>query len=281
MPKPRPLAPALRYHADHANRFPVSGRRIVSAPNLTPLGDQRRPIMVVSHERSGTHFMMNTLAACFGYVSRPWLDIDRHQFNINYFHPPSVQQLITRLAALRAANLIKSHHEFAFFSESSSSFDGAIHVIYIYRNPADVMASFWRFLHSWPWVEGPKAETAADFATAPPMGQLMRYQFRQHETMLDRWANHVQHWLQASATSPQIHVVKYEDLANGYESTVRRLGNALGCEPRQVIRPAREQNVVQAGPVKYEPAPDADNRAAVSALASEKYPELMTRLGYG
>ena len=53
-----------------ANLFPAYGRYIKSAPNLTPLGDHRRPIMVVSHERSGTHFMVNTLAARFGYVSR-------------------------------------------------------------------------------------------------------------------------------------------------------------------------------------------------------------------
>ena len=236
--------------------------------------------MVVSHERSGTHFMMNTVAACFGYVSAPWLDIDRHQFNINYFHSPSLQQLIRKLADLRAANMLKSHHEFAFFADIVPSFDGMLDIIYIYRNPADVMTSFWRFLHSWPWVEGPKSDSAADFATAPPMGQLMRYQFRQYDTMLDRWANHVQHWLQASANSARIHVVKYEDLADGYEDTVRRLGETLGYEPRQIVRPAREQNVVQAGPVKYQPAPGADNREAVSALASARYPDLMAQLGY-
>jgi hypothetical protein len=253
----------------------------LSAPELTPLGDQRRPIMVVSHERSGTHFMMNTVAACFGYVSNPWLDIDRHRFNINYFHAPSLQHLIGKLVQLRVANMLTSHHEFAFFSDIAASFDGALDIIYIYRNPADVMTSFWRFLHSWPWVEGPKTDTAADFASAAPMGQLMRYQFRQHETMLDRWANHVQYWLRASHSSPRINVVKYQDLADGYDDTVRRLGDALGYQPRQIVRPARQHNVVQAGPVRYEPAPGADNRAAVSALASARYPELMTQLGYG
>ncbi len=252
----------------------------MSAPELTPLGDQRRPIMVVSHERSGTHFMMNSVAACFGYVSNPWLDIDRHRFNINYFHAPSLQQLVGKLAQLRAANMLKSHHEFAFFSEFASSFDGMLDIIYIYRNPADVMASFWRFLHSWPWVEGPKADTVADFATAAPMGQLMRYQFRQYDSMLDRWANHVEHWLQAGSRSPRIHIVKYEDLAGAYEDTVSRLGSALGYAPAQIVRPSPQQNVVQTGPVKYEPAQDADNRAAVSALASARYPDLMARLGY-
>lgn len=99
--------------------------------------------------------------------------------------------------------------------------------------------------------------------------------------MLDRWANHVQHWLQASQSSPRIHVVKYEDLADGYEDTVRRLSDALGYQPRQIVRPAREQYVVQAGPVKYEPASATDNRETVSVLASAGHPELMTQLGYG
>lgn len=253
----------------------------MSAPELTPLDGQRRPIMVVSHERSGTHFMMNAIAACFGYVSNPWLDIDRHRFNINYFHAPSLQQLIVKLAQLRAANMLKSHHEFAFFSEIAASFDGLLDIVYIYRHPADVMASFWRFLHSWPWVEGPRAETAADFAAAAPMGQLMRYQYRQYDTMLDRWANHVRFWLEASDRSQRIHVVRYEDLAAGYEQTVRRLGDALGYEPRQIVRPARGENVVQQGPLRYEPAPGADNRDAVAALAHTRFPELMARLGYG
>ncbi len=32
--------------------------------------------MVVSHERSGTHFLMNTLALNFGYIAKPWINFD-------------------------------------------------------------------------------------------------------------------------------------------------------------------------------------------------------------
>ena len=39
--------------------------------NLALFPDERPAVMVVSHERSGTHFLMNALAACYGYVSRP------------------------------------------------------------------------------------------------------------------------------------------------------------------------------------------------------------------
>jgi len=246
----------------------------------TPLGDDRRPIMVVSHERSGTHFMMNTLAACFGYVSNPWLDIDRHQFNINYYYPQQLQTLLLKLADLKSANLLKSHHEFSFFSEIMPALAGALDIVYICRNPADVMASYWRFLHTWNWAEGPRADSALDFAKAAPMGQLMRLQFRQYDTMLDRWANHVQHWVEAAARARNVHVVRYEDLAQRYDDTVKSLGTALGVAPRQIVRPSRTENVVQQGNVNFVPAPGADNRDAVGALAMARFPDLMARLGY-
>jgi hypothetical protein len=236
--------------------------------------------MVVSHERSGTHFMMNTVAACFDYVSMPWVDLDNHQFNINYYQSQNLKTLILKLAELRAANIVKSHHEFKFFSDIIGAFEGVIQIVYIYRNPADVMSSFWRFLHTWNWAEGPKVDTALDFATAPPMGQLMRYQFQQYDTMLDRWANHVRHWVQTAPRSAKIHIVKYEDLALRYEDTVKGLGAALELEPRRIVRPSRDQNVVQRGSVNFVPGPNSDNRAAVAAVAMSKFPDLMARLGY-
>jgi Sulfotransferase domain len=252
------------------------------------LGDDRLPVMVVSHERSGTHFLMNTLAACFGYVATPWLDIDRNKFNINYFHAQSLQTLIVKIAALRTANILKCHHEFEFFSPIVDAFagklhvfyiSGKLHVFYIYRHPADVMASYWRFLRTWNWSEGPRADTALDFATAVPMGRLMRFQFRQYGSMLDRWANHVRHWIEQPPA--KIHPVKYEDLDGRYEDTVKSLSVALGVAPRRIARPQRGHDVVQQGDINYVPPAGADNRQAVAELAAAKFPELMARLGYG
>lgn len=236
--------------------------------------------MVVSHERSGTHFMMNTVAACFDYISNPRGDIDGRQFNINYYHPQSLQTLMLKLTGLRVANILKCHHEFDFFSSIITAFEGAIDIIYIYRNPADVMASFWRFLHTLGWVEGPKAGTVLDFATAQPMGHLMRYQYRQYDTMLDRWANHVEHWVAAKSRAKNIHIVKYEDLDRRYDDTVTSLGARLGLKPRRIKRPSRDKDCVEGGDIHFAPKPGADNRDAVARLAVSKFPELMSRLGY-
>lgn len=247
----------------------------------TPLPAGRLPILVVSHERSGTHFTMNSLAACFDYVSAPWIDFDRHHFNINYYHPPSLKELLLNVAGLRFANIVKSHHELEFFQDFLAAIEGAYHIIYVYRNPADVMASYWRYLPTWDWAEGPREATALDFANAPPMGHLMRYQFRQYPTMLDRWANHVEQWVDAAQRGNSIHIVRYEDLAQRYDHTIQELGRRFGMEPSRILPPARDVNVVQSGPVKFAPSAASNNRDAVAALALQKFPALMDRLGYG
>lgn len=246
----------------------------------TPLQAGRLPVMVVSHERSGTHFTMNALAACFDYVSAPWIDIDWHHFNINYYYAPGLKDIVVKLAGLRIANLIKSHYEFEFFKDAVAASADVLHIVYVYRNPADVMASYWRYLPTWEWVEGPTAKTALDLANAAPMGHLMRYQFRQYPTMLDRWANHVEGWIGAAQRASNIHIVRYEDLAGRYDETIAQLGRRFGVAPSRIAPPARDVNVVQAGPLKFTPDAASDNRGAVTDLALRKFPALMERLGY-
>lgn len=248
---------------------------------VTRLPEGRTPLLVASHERSGTHFTMNALAAGFGYVSAPWVDLDHASFNINYFDAPSLTRVIRGVAAARPANLVKSHHAYEFFADVLPHCRGEIACVYVHRHPADVMASYWRFLHSWRWTEGPRAGSVLDLARSAPMGRLMRLQYRQQASMLDRWADHVRGWLDAAARSREIHVLRYEELDQAYAETLGRLGAALGMEPRALERPSRSENVIVGGDHPFDPPPDWDDRTEVAALALQRHPELMDRLGYG
>jgi hypothetical protein len=246
---------------------------------LKRLRADAQPVMVASHERSGTHFTMNTLAACLGYASRPWVNIDQSTFNINYFHRGMMTSLLQTFADLRTASLAKSHHEFAFFSEVVGELRN-LQIIYVYRHPADVMVSFWRFLHSWPWTEGPKTDGLLEFVNTPPMGRLMRYQHRQHADMLDRWADHVEGWVDAAAQLEHVHLVRYEDLAHDFDGAVAKLAEALKIEPLRVVRPSPHDNVVTPGPAPFTGTEASDDREMVTLLAFQRYPDLMRRLGY-
>lgn len=247
---------------------------------LTRLPEGRRPILVVSHERSGTHFTMNAIGKCFDYISAPWVDLDRHHININYYYPEMVSRTVLGLGAHRPKNLLKSHHEAAFFETILGEIAAVWDVVYVHRHPADVLASYWKLLNTMPWMEGPKMATALEFATAPPMARIMRYQYHQHPTMLDRWANHVQGWVDLAERTGHAHVIRYEDLAKDYEATIRGMGERLGLTPVSFEKPSRTENVVMAGPVPFTPAPGDDNRIAIGELARVRHPELMARLGY-
>ena len=56
-------------------------------------------LMICSHERSGTHFLMNSIANSTEYTTEPFLDFDYHHLGtaVNFF---STQDLVIDLIFL-------------------------------------------------------------------------------------------------------------------------------------------------------------------------------------
>lgn len=253
----------------------------VTIPNDLPVFLHDRPaVMVVSHERSGTHFLMNSLAACYGYVSNPWFNLDSQAVTINFFHPPSVCEYLLQFAALPVATIMKSHHQAEFFGDELGRITPRLVIFMIHRDPVDVLVSLWRFLHNWPWFEGPKFDDPLAFACAEPCGNMMRYQTRQYPTMMHRWAAHVEGWLTATSVSPRVVPVRYGDLLDRYEDTLRSFSSVLQSQPISLSRPARDASVVPGGaddPTGRGRMPDKE---ALRQLCREAVGETMARLGY-
>lgn len=248
--------------------------------NFSLFREMRPAAMVVSHERSGTHFLMNALAACYGYVTTPWIDFDRQTFNINYSYLPEVRDLLLALADRPVANVVKSHHAVEFFAGELQRLAERYVIFVVCRHPMAVMLSFWRFIHQWPWSEGPKTVDPLSFACAEPCGQILRYQMKQRPSMLLRWAAHVEGWLDAAAKQPRVVVVRYEDLDANYEATVRGLAAHLGRSPQAVARPPRDYNVIPRGPEDPTCSGTSPDLMALHNLCREQVGQIMSRLGY-
>jgi hypothetical protein len=203
---------------------------------------------VISHERSGTHFLMNALAKCYGYVVTPWINFDHWPVNLNFYAPRQVAQFFAQFKSHNLANIVKSHHSFAFFEKVVADVLADFTVFYIYRDPRDVMVSFWRFLHHWPWHEGPRVETCREFIRTAPCGQMMRYQYCQEETVLHRWRSHVDGWTLGvpAELRQRVILVRFEDLLGDYERVVRGFASVIGDQPARIERPSRDENVVLA-----------------------------------
>jgi Sulfotransferase domain len=247
----------------------------VSSPPLTP-------VMVVSHERSGTHFLMNSVARGYGYVANPWINLDLYPFAINYHHPPEIARLLMSFAELGTASIVKSHHPADFFAGVLDRIAERYVVLYIHRDPVEVMLSFFQFMHHWRWHEGPKLEDPLAFARAQPEGQMLRYQVRQQPSLLHRWQNHVEGWLAAAAAQPRIVPIRYKDLRDDYATTLQGLVAVLGSEPVDLTPPPREKDTIH--------VPDDVKRTALARapetirqlrrIAADTVGATMARAGY-
>ena len=198
----------------------------------------KHPLIVSSHERSGTHFLMNSVAANFRYVAKPMVNFDLFPLGsfLNFYKQDQVAKFLGDIGTIksgeginRLASIVKSHHESVFFTQAFTN--TSLRFIYIYRNPEDTLISLWRFLHRWGWHEGRVAETPLEFASSAPEGQMMRYQSVSYASYFDRWANHVLSWKQAAGENNNVMLVQYENLKHNLPEVMEMVSGFLEMEP--------------------------------------------------
>lgn len=193
-------------------------------------------ILIASHPRSGTHLLIDVLRRQFTETQgwRWWgQPLDYLYFNIE--RSTSVKRHFDekrrRTILSRAKIPIMKTHYLADFSETwvedetaplpkdvAKAIDRAA-VIYVHRDPRDVMVSYKQF------VSALRTDAAAMGLT-----EFMRARHWSGGSHLDWWEKHVTGWL----AKPRVTPIAYRDLINSPEKTVRKLGRAIECEPSLV-----------------------------------------------
>lgn len=189
-----------------------------------------RPVMVNSHERSGTHFLMNAIADNFGYISDPPIDFD---MPMNPWIPENISGMLKDLfvnnpEAIR--HIVKSHYEGRFFQPVIGELLLNVHIFYIYRyKEFELFESLRKHFNSINWDEGPKCSTATHLMVAEPFGGCIRYQYKQYKDMLVRHRNHISSWKKGMGEHQEkIIYVKYEDLRDNFIETVKMISERIG-----------------------------------------------------
>jgi hypothetical protein len=203
-----------------------------------------RPALVVSHERSGTHFLMNTLAANFGY--RPYRDVAGSP-GLDLGSTPAMLGFL--LADWPLATVLKSHHQADFFPLLPRLAE-RFRIFYVMRDPRDTLLSFWRFLEASPPGTGPRAMSISEFLRSPSSGAITQYERRPAANMVERWCRHVRGWSAAAAAWPHTFTrIRYPDLDERFEATVGYLAAAIDrAKPPEIFRPRPVSGVVHPGP---------------------------------
>ncbi len=211
------------------------------------------PLMVCSHERSGTHFLMNSIGNCTRYNSRKFLNFDYSDLGttINFFSKDNIRGFLEALSKVKngekefcVSNIVKSHFPLPLLG---SPLPIKLKIAYIYRDPVDTFISYWRYLNSLKYFEGPKAITPLKLALSAPCGQSQRYQVMSTPTYFDRWALHVSSAFSISKIQRNIVMINYSKLLNDYCATVEYICNCLGIEIQSKPKWSYQDTVIVGG----------------------------------
>lgn len=261
----------------HATRY-RSARPAVACDG-SPLTIGKTPakkVAVFSHERSGTHFLMNALSLNFGYLSDPWWNLDFEE-GVNFHAPGFTLGYLEGVRDIPVQNILKSHHAAGFIDDILEPLREQFHLLYIHRDPRQVMPSFWRLIRDFPWDEGPRTKTVRAFIDHAPRANMLRYQKEQARDVLHRWQMHVEGWRDLIDRSDgAILCLRFEDLDQRFDETVRRIGSHLGQTIDTPRRPGADAPVVRRSRADDRPECDAETNRIIAARVGPT----LDRLGY-
>ena len=177
------------------------------------------PLVVASHERSGTHCLMNTIALCTDYNSQCW-DFDPQSMGdlIDFNSGDSLRKFFTGLEKNKydSKRIVKSHFGAVKMEDTLAS---NTKIIYIYRDPISVFISFWKFLSHFQ-DHGTVTVSPAELCLAKPSGWSTIYNDQFYENYFDRWLYHVAGWLKLAETSRNVTCISYAELLRNTKQTL-------------------------------------------------------------
>jgi len=191
----------------------------------------KRPIVVASHPRSGTHLLIDSLRRHFGECNAwklPGEPLDRVYVSIDAVLSGELRESAAAMTLLRTARPILKSHAFPGFLRSADRrqldrsdpwWRALAHsgsdFVYSVRDGRAVMCSYHLFMKGFPSAA---QSSLADFLRQRVDGQ----------TPVALWAEHVREWLD----TPKVVVARFEDLTRRTEETILGLGRSLGLVPR-------------------------------------------------
>ncbi len=194
---------------------------------------------VISHERSGTHFVMNTILRNT-YIRQCWNNIGEwfgpyDNYTKRFEHIDAFNS--TWEQAWKQAAIIKSHCDRDLFRSRYKN----TKVIYVLRDPRDTLTSWFHYLnrdefyYNNPQVSDHRCESFSEFLMRS-VSLFLKQSYSLNgnfSNVAERWASHVSGWLGA----PDTLVVRYEDMHRDYKPVLVKVSDFLGLRLRLRTRP--------------------------------------------
>lgn len=172
-----------------------------------------RQFKVISHRRSGTHFLWNTLNSNFDLTKpdSPEGDMGGFKWHRSYRHTPE--------------SFIKNHN-----------------CVFLVRDPRDTLVSIWHYWHrgaeaSLKMKSFLKGKTFSQYIRGCSLEDIRGFfvGFNENEIDAGHYLDPVQHWIDYAEWSDHVYTVRYEDIKESYVEVVNAFGVEFNLKPKHNI----------------------------------------------
>jgi len=184
----------------------------------------KRLILVISHWRSGTHWVIDSLKNNLPAVSDRFYNLD--QVSRSHEKHISIKDLILKISKSRGRYVILKTHMTSYLTPFETEKRELVRellenskVIYVYRVGRDVLVSLYHYMRGF----RDDLPEFSDFIRMPNDFDT----YYQSLNRIEFWKEHVDGWLGRSDLD--IAKVSYEQLHTDYVSTIKELSEFLGC----------------------------------------------------
>lgn len=211
-----------------------------------------KPIIVITHERSGTHLLINCINynANGNFLTIGYTD-NKEDFNLKSYKYIAYKDVMSNAYIPNSVN--KSHHQVEFMEEYLDFLFNKYKVVYVKRDIKDVLTSYYKFIPKPDETSFPSFEEWI-FSKPDDIGRkfLQPYSPDPHiivepENYIHRWLLHTSGWLKHK---DKMLVVNYEDILTNYSVQKQIIEDYIGKKISDKIPDVRDKSLPNFGPVK-------------------------------
>ena len=179
--------------------------------------------LVISNERSGTHFLINTICLNFN-LSPQWISVP---------HSSTPQEILDFLNSEEPSyRVYKSHHQSYSFKLSWKRLKD-FSKFYVVRDGRDVLTSQYYHFKHYGWL---RASNVSEFLRDSLDKCPERYRYFDQKTspnMVARWVTHINSWLPLLERE-NIAIIRYEDLHQNFGEVLGTISKRLDLSPSKI-----------------------------------------------
>jgi hypothetical protein len=206
-----------------------------------------KKVLVVSFQRSGTHFLINNFSMNFEGIDNGWVDLIHGRKNCwvkgvnkNNLKEKICEQLLTAYYPSQVNKCVKTHYQAYFLERNMQNILSKYDLFYMIRDPRDTMVACYHYYNNTNFERFIKEPIFSKFIRAELWDvsteiQPFSYSYVKPRNIIDKWHKHVLSWLPYKDKG--VTFIRFHELKNQFEQTLHYIASQSQQQLKKIILP--------------------------------------------